>query len=256
MDQLSPSAPPAATPPRMESSLLSRLLNVFVSPGEVFDEVKAGPPKASNWIVPLVLAILVGTVGAYIMFSQPRVLQSVKDQMEIQFEKQIKAGIMKRQDADRAEEIALKVMKYGAPVGAIFGNVIALFLTAAVFFLVGRFAFKGPVDFMPALEVTGLCHMVALLGAIIMVLLVVIYGGLGMTPGPILLVDHFDPQNRVHIILSNLNIMNLWYIAVLGLGLSRLSGASWLKSTTWTFCLWALLVMGPALAMTFLKPRG
>jgi Yip1 domain len=256
MDQLSPSAPPAATPPGVESSLLSRLLNVFVSPGEVFDEVKASPGKSSNWVVPLVLSILVGMVGAYIMFSQPRVLQSVKDGMDAQFEKSIKAGAMKRQDADRIEEMTLKIMKYGAPAGAIFANVIALFLTAAVVFLVGRFAFKAPVNFMPVLEVTGLSNMVNLLGAIVMVLLVVIYGGLGMTPGPILLVGHFDPQSKLHLILSNLNIIALWYVAVLGLGLSRLTGTSWLKSTLWTFCLWALFIVGPPLAMSLLKPPG
>ncbi|EEF63424.1 YIP1 family protein [Pedosphaera parvula] len=256
MEQLS-SFEPSAPPPAGASSLLSRLLNVFVSPTEVIDEVKASPPRNSNWAVPLLLSIIVGMIASLVIFSQPKVLQSVKDAQEAQFEKMIKAGQMKRQDADRVEEMTMKFVKYGAVVGTFVANVAFLFLAAATVFLVGRFAFKSSINFMPVLEVTGLCSMIMLLGTVVATLLTVIYGSPGMTPGPILFVGHFDPQNRLHLILSALNVMAFWHIAVLGIGLSRLSGASWLKSTLWLFCLWALLTLGPALALSLIKhPQG
>src|SRR3954447_21710061 len=104
MEPLS-STEPSALPPAGASSLFSRMLNVFVSPTEVFDEVKAGPPRHSNWVFPLILAIVLGAIAIFIIFSQPKVIQSIKDAVEAKFESAVKAGQMKRQDADRMEEM-------------------------------------------------------------------------------------------------------------------------------------------------------
>ena len=45
--------PTDPTLPAPASSLAARLTNVFVSPGEVFEEVKVSPPTVSNWLVPV-----------------------------------------------------------------------------------------------------------------------------------------------------------------------------------------------------------
>ena len=45
---------------RPASSLASRLLNVFAAPGDVFEEIRTGTPSTANWLVPLLLACLLG----------------------------------------------------------------------------------------------------------------------------------------------------------------------------------------------------
>ena len=45
---------------RSASSLASRLLNVFAAPGDVFEEIRTGTPSTANWLVPLLLACLLG----------------------------------------------------------------------------------------------------------------------------------------------------------------------------------------------------
>lgn len=57
MDETNPPPAPANSP--LSTSLIARWLNVFVTPGEVFEEVKASPPASSNWLVPLLLSCLV-----------------------------------------------------------------------------------------------------------------------------------------------------------------------------------------------------
>src|SRR5881397_3726868 len=59
-----PNAPPVST------TLRGKLLNIFVSPGEVFEEVVASPPKPACWLVPTlfvcltaILSLLVAPVG-------------------------------------------------------------------------------------------------------------------------------------------------------------------------------------------------
>jgi hypothetical protein len=83
-------------------------------------------------------------------------------------------------------------------------------------------------------------------------LLAVIYANPAMTPGPVLFVSHYDPNNKVHMLLSALNVMTLWYIGVLALGMARLSRASFGKAAVWLYGLWygiwALFALGlPAL---------
>ena len=62
----SPEAPP---PPAM--SLAARLLNVFAIPGEVFEVVKASRVCLGNWLLPVLLSAVVGTVSAIVILSQP-----------------------------------------------------------------------------------------------------------------------------------------------------------------------------------------
>jgi hypothetical protein len=64
-------------------------------------------------------------------------------------------------------------------------------------------------------------------------------GNMAMTPGPVLLVHEFNPANKLHVLLSQINLVMLWYLAVLALGLARLSRVSFSKAAAWLFCIWA-----------------
>jgi len=71
-------------------------------------------------------------------------------------------------------------------------------------------------------------------------------------------VSHFDQQNKVHLLLSALNVMSLWYLGVLSLGLARLTGASFWKPAVWLcglwYGVWALFALGLPLLLAKLKP--
>jgi hypothetical protein len=100
---------------------------------------------------------------------------------------------------------------------------------------------------MQTVEVTGLTTVISILGATISMLLVVVTGNMLMTPGPALLIQDFDPANKTHLLLSGINLTTLWYIAVLSIGLARLSGASFAKAGSWLFGIWAVFKLGAIL---------
>lgn len=135
-----------------------------------------------------------------------------------------------------------------AALGGFFVTALMFFIFTAIVFFFGRVIFKSEMSFIQSMEINGLASMIAVLGTVLTTLLTVIYGKLGMTPGLILLIGQYNPTNKLHIILSVLNLTSLWYIAVLALGLSRLSGGSWIKSAFLIFAVWALFTLGPALA--------
>ncbi len=242
MDESQPQ-PMLENPQPPTTSLSTRLTNVFVSPSEVFDEVKASPPTPANWIVPVVMAMIAGIIYSMVVFSQPGVFQHMKNDQEKKYQQLVDSGKKKQAEVDRMREVADKFMtptffKVVGILSSIFFTAVMLFLFALVLWLVGRYAFHSHFDYMQAVEVVGLSSMISVIGTIITMLLVVIYGDLSMSPSLILLVGHLDPENKIHLLLSAVNIMTIWWLVVMSIGLARLSSAGFVKSAVFLFGLW------------------
>src|SRR5262245_39191194 len=60
-------------------SLIGRLVNVFVSPGEVFQAVAARPFSVANYLVPALIGAVVGAISVVFLFSQPAIEQQLRD---------------------------------------------------------------------------------------------------------------------------------------------------------------------------------
>jgi hypothetical protein len=232
--------------PRM--SLAARLTNIYVAPGEVFAEVKDSPPTPANWVVPMIIAMVAGIIYTLVVFSQPAVIQGLKEARDKGVQKQVEAGKMTQKQADTAAEMAEKymtpmVMKVIGIVFSVLGTGVWLFLSAFFVWLIGRFALKGQMGYMTAVEVTGLPMMITALGVIIAMLLAVIYGNPAMKPSPMLLLSHFDDHNRVHVLLAALDVTTLWYLAVLSAGLAQVTGRSFARAAVWIYGLWAFITV-------------
>jgi len=242
-----PSPIPVEAVQRPPSSLISRLLNIYAAPGEVFDEIRTNKPSTANWLVPLLLTCLVGVIYSFAVFSQENILHSMREAQEKAMQKQVDAGKMTKQQADQALEVSERfmgptLMKVFGSVGAVVANCVMLFLAALIIWLLGRWVFKNRFPYVKAMEVAGLAGTINILGGIVAMLLAVVMGNLAMSPGPVLLVHEFDPANKVHVFLSQLNVFMLWYIALLSLGLAKLCQTAFGKAAIWLLGLWAALV--------------
>lgn len=236
------------------TSLLARLTNVFVAPGEVFDEVKSSPPRPANWVAPLVTAMLVGIIYTLVVFSQPAIIQQMQQAQEKKFQEMVDTGKMTQAQADKSVEAVQKFMnptfmKIMGCAGSVVTSAAILFLAALVVWAVGLRALSGNFTYMKAVEVVGLTTMIHVLGAIVAMLLAVIYGNMMITPGPVLLVSHFDPANVTHRILSALNVVSIWYVAVVSIGLAKLSNSTFAKAAVWLFGIWAVFTFLPILLL-------
>jgi len=242
-----PPLPPVEEVQRPASSLSGRLMNMVAAPGDVFEEIRTSKPSTANWLVPLLLACLVGVGYSFAVFSQESILHSFREAQEKAMQKQIDAGKMTREQADQALAMSEKfmgptLMKVFGSVGAVVVNCVMLFLVALVIWLLGRWVFKDRFPYLKAMELTGLAGTINILGGIVAMLLAVAMGNMAMTPGPVLLVHEFDPANKVHALLAQLNVFMLWYIALLSLGLSKFCRVAFGKAAIWLFGIWAGLV--------------
>jgi hypothetical protein len=194
----------------------------------------------------------VGVIYTLVVFSQPAVIQNLQQAQEKKFDEMVASGKMTQAQADQAIAAVEKWMNPGfmkimGCIGTVVANAGILFLSALIFWAVGKRALRANFDYMKAVEAVGLATMINVLGAIVAMLLAVIYGNMMVTPGPALLVSNLDPANSGHRVLSALNVISLWHVAVASIALARLSGAKFAKAATWLFGIWVALTFGPIL---------
>jgi hypothetical protein len=244
---LTPPSDPEITPsqsPIRTTSLASRMTNVFATPGEVFDEVKASPPSTANWLVPAVALILVGWLGAWAVFSQPAIKQQLSKITERAIQKQIQKGNLSKAQSDAAMRSGQKWAGIGTKISSAAAPPLLAFCSpfwwGLIFWLLGNKMMKGDFDFMKGVEVAGLGNVIAVLASVVTTLLFLTFGSLFAAPSLALLVKDYDPNNPVHASLTIFNLMHFWLLGVRAVGLSRLARVTFGKAAAWVFGLWAV----------------
>ncbi len=253
-----PTIPDSEPPP--PTSIWARMFNVLAAPGEVFDEVKASPPRTANWLVPALLIVVIGWLSTWLIFSQPVINQQLADMQEKQLQKMVEQGKMKAEQVEAARAGMEKVGRIMKIAGGIAGPVIGAFASpfwgALLIWLVGAKILKGSFDYMKAVEVAGLSNVVSALGAVVKTLLIVVMGSIFAGVSPALFIKEFDQTNTLHGALAALDLFALWVCCVRGLGMARLSGARLGVCLAWMIGLWVaftafLLGVGAAARMAF-----
>ncbi len=252
MDELPPiqeTPPPSASLPEApkppHTSLAARLLNVFATPGEVFEEVKASGPSTANWLVPVLLSALVGIFAAIVIFSQPAIVQQIREQQTKGLDDRVKAGKMTREQADQAAAVTEKfvgptTLKITGSIGAVFASFARVFWWALILWLLGLWFLKSKFSYLKAVEVAGLATMISVLGAIVTMLLTVNFGK-PTAPNLAMTLDKFDSKNKVDLLLATLNIFSLWLVGVMAAGLARLSGTRFSRALLLVAAYWLAL---------------
>lgn len=241
MDESQPPALPENSAP-VTTSLISRLTNIFAAPGEVFDEVKASESAVANWIVPLVLMLVLVVASTFLIYSQPAIKQQVLEMQGKEFDKQVAAGKMKAEQAEQIKEAMEKMdpiifQLIGVAFVAV-GTVVGLFFWGLVIWLLGTKALNGDFSYMKSVECVGLATMISLLGSVVTTLMVISLGNVNARPALHMFAGEFDMSNKVHLLLSSVNLFYVWYAVVLAVALGRLSGVSFGKAALWLFGFW------------------
>jgi hypothetical protein len=221
-------------------SLPARLLNVFAVPGEVFTEVKSAPPSTSNWLVPTICSALIGVLVSFIIFSQPAIIQQIREQQAKVMDQQVKAGKITQAQADQALAMMEKftgptMMKVFGGVGSVVVSFVHVMWWGFVLWLLSRWFLKVKIPYVKALEVVGLAMMIAVLGAIVAMLLIVNLGRMGATPSLALMMSDFDATRKSHLFMGAANVFYFWQVGVTAVGLSKLAGVPFVRA------LWVLL---------------
>lgn len=236
-----PGAEAASPPPR--PSLIARLFNILAAPGEVFEQVRAEPPRTAHWLVPALLLLGVGGLGAWLIFRQPAFRQQ---QDEIQL--RVLARMVEKGKLPRAQFEQLQQnlggggpAKYllGPAIGVLGFALVSPFWGAFWVWLIGAKMHRGGFSYAKALDVAGLANMVVVLGSLVKTLMILALGNLQAAPTPALLVREFDPFNPLHAALGMFDLFGFWVCGVRAAGMAALGGPAWGRGFAWLVLIWA-----------------
>jgi hypothetical protein len=216
------SSVPAAT----RSSVVTRLLNLFVSPSAVFEEVTAEPSTPLNWLLPVGLVCLSGLAVLYAVGPDHPSGTAITPLLE--------AGKIVPEQAthlkDHWQTVSGTVLCLATLVGTVW--------SALVLWLVGRVILQSRFGFEKALEVAGLTGGILVLGGVVTALLIAATGDPSARPALSLLCPSLPLDSRLRAALSVCDVFHLWATSVLAIGLARLSGATVKEATFWVFGYW------------------
>lgn len=120
---------------------------------------------------------------------------------------------------------------------------IAFFGAALVLWLVSKFALKASAGYGKYLEVYGLSGWIGILGFLVTILMVVAMNSLYATPSLGLMVSsEYDTTNKMHLVMSSINLFGIWQAVVIGIGLSKMADKPSGTGIAVAMVLWALWV--------------
>ena len=242
-------------------SFSDKLVGVFASPSELFDNVRQTPPTSSNWVVPTLILVVVGVIMAYLMTSNPVLSDQMKrmasEQMEKGLQKQIAAGKMTQEQANQARDQMAGMGQTGTMIfsyaSAIIGPFFALFLGGLVFCLLGKGVMMATVPYMKVVEVVGLTFFIATIESVVTTILAIGMSSMFASPSLALFISDFSLENKMHLLAASVNVFTFWTLAVTGIGLARLFQKDTPKVLVLIFALWVLWTIFKVFGLTALR---
>lgn len=236
--------PPAELEPSQRYSLAGMLVDVLCgTPGDVFDYLKTAKTRALNWIVPLMLVAIMTVVYVIVAYSQPGVLAAARNAQDKAFAKKVAAGQMTQDQADKIEKMSAQfmtpsILRMAGAVGGIFATTGFFFLTALILWLAARLVHHSTVTYMKIAEVVAVAGIISTLNVAIRCVLVIWKGSLMATLSPALFLENDKATHRPGVWLSLVDPVEIWWLAVLSLGFSKVASISYAKAALWVFIIW------------------
>lgn len=240
MAAIDPSPETQQSPSSM--SFFSRVIGVFIEPGETFEDIARNP----NWIPPLILLILVSLATVTTMLMKVGAYRIALQAIQ-------RSGRVSQMDPAQLSQIAERsagVMRIVMPVSALFGAAIFLLIVAGLGLLFLNVFFGQHAKFKAVFSVACYANMPSIVGAL-MAIAVMMFGDTAafnpQAPAPTNPGFFMNPLTASHAafaLASSCDIVIFWFLALLAIGLSRVVEKKVKTSTIFMVYLgvWVLLV--------------
>lgn len=185
-------------------SLGRRILDTFVSPGELFARLGPTPP----WVDVLLISALVTTVamllipGEVWLATSREALNNIPDP--------------KAREAMNVETMA-NISRISAPIFGFIGTFLTVFIVAGLLKLIFGAMMGGEATFAQYRGMVAHAALISALGVAVTVPVWIATGDMTMQLSPALLAPEL-PKGVVRSLLQSLAVFNIWWLAVIALG--------------------------------------
>lgn len=190
-------------------SLGRRILDTFVSPGALFSRLGPTPP----WLDVLMVAAVVTTVAMVLIPSEVWLASSREALNNI--------TDPKAREAMNPETMA-RFSRISAPVGAFIGTFVTAFILAGLLKLVFGVMMGGDATFAQYRGVVAHAALISALGMAVTLPIWIVTGDMTTQLSAALLVPDL-PKGVVRSLLQALAVFNIWWLAVVALGVAAVN---------------------------------
>lgn len=239
MQEPAQSAPEAPKP----MSFVDKVVNIFASPGELYENVRLTGPTTSNWLIPWLIFIIISIALNQLMMSNPELVDQMRSMMRGRIDEAVTEGRITQEMADQQVEqfgpgsTLFTITSLGGMAIVTFA---AMFALGLVYWLVGKSVMKATAPYMKVVEVIGLTYFIGTLEQIVTGILVFIRGKLFSTASLALFITDFNLQDKMHVALSKVNIFTFWMLIVTAIGLAKLFQRDFPKVLVIVVVLWVI----------------
>jgi hypothetical protein len=214
-----------------ELSFSDKFVGVFTEPSATFENISKFKIKTIDWLIPLLISCVIIAAGNVIRMSNPAIKSSTIEMTRAQQEKQLAKYVQEKkitqEQADKQIEQTEKFMATPlyliiASGGAIIGMFVFFFVFAFVYFIFGKFVFRGTGTFASALPALGLTQLIAAISSILAIILSVVYSKT-ISDGSIASIINFSQiSSPLYLILGILDVFMIWATVAQSIGLSKM----------------------------------
>ncbi len=209
-----------------------KLVGVFTEPGKTFEQMARFPAKATDWIFPLLIVIVVAFLANVLMMSNPRIKYSIIEKnmtaVEDRLDKMVEKGQLTRDQADAQVEQTRDFMENQQEaqmvvtgIGIVVVTFLVFFITALFFFLFAKFALKGEGGYSQVLSAYGLASYITAIQVVVMVILAFAFGRFfqGTSLAAILDTDRATLMGFLH---AKIDVFAIWFYVIVSIGLAKM----------------------------------
>ena len=215
-----PTQPVAETTGPAPKAFLARIIGVFFSPGETFEDIRRKP----TILMPMVLMVVMFAMISYFLLPAQFADQIERTATSSRF--QNLSSEQQEQQMAMFEDppgwlIAISVA--GGPIAiVVFMCVFALLYWGAGHLLGGEPTYKGTLSMVLFISfVNPIAHMLVKLPLIMSKGTV-----LGVTFGPAMFMPELETTSRLYLSLAALDLFNIWSTVLTGIGLAKIGRIS------------------------------
>ncbi len=230
------------------SSFMTRAVNVFASPSELYTEVAAAPPQTSSWLLPFLAGLALALIFTFSLYSNMSLREQIYDMQTQGMQKAVEQGKMTQEQFDQMKDRMessgpLMFMLIGGGSAVVIITII-FFLVPLVLWLATKFGLKSALTYNKMLEIFGLSSLIGFLGSIVALIMMNLLNSMHGTPsGALLVMNSYDRTNFVHNLLSSINVFTIWQLGIIGIGIAKVSNKSSGTAIGIVFALWLVWVI-------------
>jgi len=221
------------TPQGEELSHSDKMIGLFTEPGETFDAIAKIPPKAMDWLLPMISFLVIIIISNFILFQNPEIklqfdemLDKKVAEVEAQFDEKVQKGEMTESEKEAALEQTRGGMKFFTgpvmrSVTAVVYTFIGLFFMALIYFLLSKFALNGEGTYGGTLIARGLPVYILVVQVIFVAILSMVMNKLLFDTSAASFLDA-ERGTITSFLLGRIDPFAIWFYSVVGIGLAKM----------------------------------